>query len=115
MLDDENIAPFCTLPKSDYWGQPDAGIGSDHYMPNMVNGLEYHWQYGLTIPLDKPEYRHWTMTFPRAETITRVSFTPDDLYRQIAKSACPLSAAQPPRSIMMWRMRRCARISPCRR
>ena len=98
VLDGDDIAPFSKIPPSDYW-RPGvvAGPGSDQYSPNLVNGMDDNWQLGFTIPITKPEYLKWNFAFPRPETITQFSLTPDTTYSKIQRIRLtfPGSAAQP--------------------
>lgn len=90
VLDIDDIAPFSTFPPGEYWrpGEPDyliAAPGTDRYPRNMVNGLYSSWQVGFTIPLGKPEYTRWNITFPREETVCGFSLVPDIIYNRISK------------------------------
>jgi hypothetical protein len=98
VLDGDDIAPFSKIPLSDYWRPGKVtGPGSDGYPPNLVNGMDDSWQLGFTIPITKPEYLKWTFAFPRPETITQFSLTPDTTYSKIQRIRLtfPGSAAQP--------------------
>jgi len=85
VFDTDDIAPFCQLPVSDYWGTKDAVPGSDRCPANMVNGFDDAWQLGFTFPIDKPEYLKWTFTFPRAEEVSGFSLVPDTNYHVVTK------------------------------
>ena len=98
VLDGNDIAPFATIPPSSYWRPGEVTApGSDHYPPNLVNGLDDNWQLGFTIPTDKPEYLKWTFAFPRPETVTRFSLIPDSNYKKITRIrlSFPGSTAEP--------------------
>ena len=109
VLDGDDIAPFAKIPPSNYW-RPGivAAPGSDQYAPNLVNGIDDgDWQMGFTIPTTKPEYLKWNFDFPRTETVTQFSFTPDTTYRKIQRirlafpgsSTPPLEFAVQPSSV----------------
>jgi hypothetical protein len=86
VLDGDDIAPFAKIPASDYWRPGSvAAPGSDQYSPNLVNGMDDSWQLGFTIPTTKPEYLKWNFDFPRPETVTQFSLTPDTTYRKIQR------------------------------
>jgi hypothetical protein len=84
VLDGEDIAPFSRIPPSSYWRSGSNPVpGDDTYPPNLVNGMDDSWQLGFTIPTDSPGHLTWTFAFPRPETVTRFSLTPDPLYHRI--------------------------------
>ncbi len=86
VLDGDDIAPFASIPDAGHWRPGSSPApGTDQYPPNLVNGMDDSWQLGFTIPTDGPQDLDWTFAFPRPETVTRFSLTPDLIYRRITR------------------------------
>ncbi len=86
-VDLDNIAPFAKWPGADYWLDPQAKIGWDHWPRNMVNGFTStdSWQYTFSFHLGNKEPTQWTVELPKQEIVTGFSIVPNTLYHHISE------------------------------
>lgn len=84
-LDYNDIAPFCTLPGSEYWGRQNVQPKSDRYPRNMVNGFtEEDWHLQFVFSLDEGAHTTIPLTLPRQETVVGFGIYPGP-YGQIRR------------------------------
>lgn len=89
VVDLTDIAPFCKMPSPEEMGKgPDrCAPGSDHWPPNMVNGLtaEDSWRYCYSILLDQGHKTRWTMELPREEELIDFAVVLNTIYHKVTK------------------------------
>jgi beta-galactosidase len=87
VVDFDDIAPFSGIPGPEYWNQPGAKPGYDHWPRNMFNGFVTadSWKYVFSILLSKNEPTRWTMKLPREEEIIQFSIALNTIYHKVTK------------------------------
>ncbi|MGA2064809.1 MAG: glycoside hydrolase family 2 TIM barrel-domain containing protein [Thermoguttaceae bacterium] len=87
VVDLNDIAPFCKIPGPEYFKNPGAGPGWDHWPRNMVNGFTSadSWKYCFTIAYGKGEPLAWTFDLPKEEEIIELDIIPTPIFNRIEK------------------------------
>ena len=97
VVDLNDIAPFCKIPGPEYFHNPGAGPGWDHWPRNMVNGFTSadSWKYSFTIAYGKGEPLSWSMELPKEEEIVEISILPAPIFNRIARLKLTFDGGDP--------------------
>jgi beta-galactosidase len=97
VVDLNDIAPFCKIPGPEYFHNPGAGPGWDHWPRNMVNGFTSadSWKYSFTIAYGKGEPLAWSMDLPKEEEIVELSILPAPIFNPIARIKLAFDGGEP--------------------
>jgi beta-galactosidase len=97
VVDLNDIAPFCKIPGPEYFGNPGAGPGWDHWPRNMVNGFTSadSWKYCFTIAYGKGEPLVWTMELPKVEEIVELDIIPTPIFNRIQRLELSFDGGKP--------------------
>ena len=97
LVDLSDIAPFCKIPGPEYFHNPGAGPGWDHWPRNMVNGFSSadSWKYSFTIAYGKGEPLFWTMELPKEEEIVELSILPAPIFNRIGRLKLTFDGGDP--------------------
>ncbi|MBA3846581.1 MAG: hypothetical protein H0X45_08045, partial [Planctomycetes bacterium] len=82
VVDDNDIAPFCTYPEWQHFNPGKAAPDPDKDPYNLVNGFvsSDDWRYIFQLPID-PRFLTWDVVLPRAETCTQIEIIPNAFYK----------------------------------
>ena len=97
VVDLNDVAPFCKIPGPEYFHNPGAGPGWDHWPRNMVNGFTSadSWKYAFTIAYGKGEPLVWTMDLPKVEEIVGLDIIPTPIFTPIRQVKLSFDGGQP--------------------
>ena len=97
VVDLNDIAPFCKIPGPEYFHNPGATPGWDHWPRNMVNGFTSadSWKYCFTIAYGKGEPLVWTMELPKVEEIVELDIIPTPIFNRIERVKLSFDGSEP--------------------